>query len=550
MRRSDHADHARHAGGREAGTYDTILIIRLIVASVIFAASLIIDTLPDVVSILMLIVSAVVAGYDIALDALSSVSERDFFSTPLIVVIVTVLSYIIGYGYEGAALVILYQIGLLLIAYAEERTRRSALELLQYQDDSTVNRITELVLRDGAGSMNIESVMGSSAGTVLKYAMIFSVIYAIALPLITNYSFRVSLHRAMTIVLVATPMSVIISMPLTGIIGMCFSARHGVVFDSAALMEVTADTDIAVFDSAGVFCDENPKLTDLTSDIIDDNTFLTFAAHALYYSNQPVARAIAGVYTKDYRLDVIQNFVDIPGYGVEVDIGDAHVVLATRELFVGRGVKLPPDTTEDGQAFFMTVAGRYVGKIVINSQLNADADELVIGLRETGVSRCILLTEDGNAESRRIADEMDFTEVYGECDTEKKLRIISDLKTSAKGSVLFVYASGIETHSAADVDIRINRRGKYADVLVSPEYLANLPFAVQICRRMREIAIENAVFAFVVKAILVFLSIIGLCSVWFAVFIDTVAAVATILNSIRVTSESLIRIFLYKTGQR
>ena len=71
-----------------------------------------------------------------------------------------------------------------------------------------------------------------------------------------------------------------------------------------------------------------------------------------------------------------------------------------------------------------------------------------------------------------------------------------------------------------------------------------------LCRRMREIAIENAVFAFVVKAILVFLSIIGLCSVWFAVFIDTVAAVATILNSIRVTSESLIRIFLYKTGQR
>lgn len=550
MRRSDRADHAQHTGSREAGTYDTILIIRLIIASVIFAVSLIINTLPDLVSVLMMVVSAIVAGYDIVLDALQCVSERDFFSTPLIVVIVTVLSYIIGFGYEGTALVILYQIGLLLIAYAEERTRRSALELLQYQDESTVNRITELILRDGAGSMNIESVMGGSAGTVLKYAMIFSVVYAVALPLLTNYSFRVSLHRAMTIVLIATPMSVVISMPLTGIIGMCFSARHGVVFESAALMETTADTDIAVFDNAGVFCDENPKLTDLSSDMIDDNTFLTFAAHALYYSNQPVARAVAGVYTKDYRLDVISNFVDIPGYGVEVDIGNAHIVLATRELFVGRGVKLPPDKVEDGQVFFMTVAGRYVGRIVINSQLNVEADELVVGLREAGVSRCVLLTEDGNAESRRLAEEMDFSEVYGECDTEKKLRVVSELKTSAKGSVLFVYASGVEMHSAADVDIRVNRRGKYADVLVSPEYLANLPFAVQICRRMREIAIENAVFAFVVKTILVFLSIIGYCNIWFAIFIDTVAAVATILNSIRVTSESLISMFMYKTGQR
>ena len=547
MRRSD---QAQHTVGREAGTYDTVLIIRLIIASVIFAVSLIVNTLPDIVGVLMLIAAAAVAGYDIVLDAVQCISEREFLSTPLIVVIVTVLSYIIGFGYEGAALVILYQIGLLLIAYAEERTRRSALEMLQYQDEATVNRITELILRDGAGSMNIETVMGSSAGTVLRYAMIFSVVYAVALPLFTNYSLRVSLHRALTIVLVATPMSVVVSMPLTGIIGMCFSARHGVVFNSAALMEITADTDIAVFDNAGVFCDENPKLTELSSDIIDDNTFITFAAHALYYSNQPIARAVAGIYTKDYRLDIIQNFVDIPGYGVEVDIGNAHVVLASRELFVGRGIKLPVDGTEDGQAFFMTVAERYVGKIVISSQLNIEADELVAGLGDAGVSRCVLLTEDGYAESRRLAEKLDFGEVYDECDTEKKLRVVSELKTSAKGSVLFVYASGVETHSAADVDIRISRRGKYADVLVSPEYLANLPFAVQICRRMREIAIENAVFAFVIKAVLVFLSIIGYCNIWFAIFIDTVAAVATILNSIRVTSESLISLFMYKTGQR
>ena len=67
---------------------------------------------------------------------------------------------------------------------------------------------------------------------------------------------------------------------------------------------------------------------------------------------------------------------------------------------------------------------------------------------------------------------------------------------------------------------------------------------------MREIAIENAIFAFVVKAILVFLSIIGYCNIWFAIFIDMVAAVATILNSVRVTSESLISAFLYKTGKR
>ena len=541
-----------HSGGRsiDAGSYDTILVIRLILASVIFAISLIFSKLPDWVGLLLLIASAGIAGYDIVLDAAASIAEREFFSTPLIVVLVAVISYIIGYGAEGAALVILYQIGLLLIAYVEERTRRSAIQLLEYQDEATKNRLIDLILRDGAGQMNIESVLGSSAGRILKYAMIVSLVYAVALPIITNYSFRVSIHRALTIILIATPMSIVVSMPLAGIIGICFSARNGVVFDSAELMEVAADTEIAVFDNTGVFCEENPRLVGLQTDVIDNDTFLTFAAHALYYSNQPIARAVASVYAKDYQLSVISNFVDIPGYAVELDIGNAHVVLATRELFVGRGVKLPFEGDEEGHNFFMTVADRYVGKLVIESELTVEADGLGNELKEAGVKRCALLTEDGNIESRKIADYLEFGEIYCECDTAKKLRIVQELKSAAKGSVMFVYSGGVDSHSEADVDIRVNKRGKYADVLVSPEYIVNLPFAIQVCKRVREIAIENAVFAFVVKMILVFLSIIGYCNIWFAIFIDTAAAIATILNTIRVTRESLINVFLYKTGQR
>ncbi len=62
-------------------------------------------------------------------------------------------------------------------------------------------------------------------------------------------------------------------------------------------------------------------------------------------------------------------------------------------------------------------------------------------------------------------------------------------------------------------------------------------------------AAENAIFAFVVKAILIFLSLTGYCNIWFAIFIDMVAALATILNSIRVTSPSLISILKYKAGK-
>ena len=134
---------------------------------------------------------------------------------------------------------------------------------------------------------------------------------------------------------------------------------------------------------------------------------------------------------------------------------------------------LPADKDGNGQSFFMTVAGRYVGRLTINSQYNDEADGLAMSMKEAGVPRCVLLTEDGNTESRRIAEETDFSEVYGECDTAKKLRIVSELKNSTKGAVLFVYATGVEAHSDADVDIRVSKRGKYADVL-SKEQKATL----------------------------------------------------------------------------
>ena len=540
----------RSAANSEAVNFNSMLIIRLVAASILFAASLLFTKLPDFVNVVILAVAAAAAGYDIAIEAVDYALDKDYFATPLVIVLVTLLSFIIGFPAEGAALPILYQIGMFLISYAEDRSRKSAIELLQYHDESTVNKVIELVCKDGAGDMAMEQSMKYSAGSVLKLAMIFSLVYAVALPLVTNYSYSVSIHRALMIILIASPMSVVVSMPITGIIAMCFSAKHGVIFNNAACMEVVSEAGTAVFDNAGIISEDKARVTAVQPERIDSVTFLTFAAHALYFSEQPLAKAVSAAFTRDYRLELIENYEEISGYGVEADIGGAHVVLANRELYSGRGIKIDDSNNDIGQSYYMTISDMYVGKLVINSELNNEATELVIGMREAGIPRNILLTEDGNFESRRVAEEMDFREVYGECDTEKKLRLIEDIKTSAKKPVLFVYSKGTEAHSAADVDIRVSRKGKYADVIVFPEYLANLPFAVQVCRRMREIITENALFAFIVKAFLIFLSIIGYCNIWFAIFIDMVAAIATILNSIRVTSESLINILLYKTGKR
>lgn len=532
-----------------SATLNNSLVIRLVIACVIFALSLIVS-MPDFAGVLLLVLASVLAGYDIIVKAVQCVESGQFFDTPFVVVVTAVLAFFIGFGIEGAALVLLYQIGTLLLNYAKDHTRKAALELVQDQDAGIVAHMRELVGDEEKTDMSIRRVMSSSAGLVLKLAMLLAVVYAIAMPIITSMSFGVSIHRALIMLLVATPGSVVVSIPVAAAVGLCQSTKHGVVFGSAAPLEAMADVSVAVFDKNGIFAEECPRIIAMHSDVLDYDTFLNFVAHAVYYSEQPVAKAISAVFDHDYKLDVIKDFREIPGYGVELSIDGIDVTFATKSLFEERGIEINDRAlTDTGTAYYMVVADRPMGKVVISSDVNQDLEGLVPEMKANGISRCVLLTDESKESGQQLAEMLNFSEMYAQCDTEKKLRLISDIAVKTKGAVLFVYSSGIEAHSDAAVDIRVSSRARYADAITLPDAVGNLPTAKRISRRMREICVENALFVFIVKAILIFLSFIGYCNLWLAIFIDFAAAVASVLNTIRVTSDSLRSNLKYKMGK-
>ena len=543
--------HVKHAVSKQAsdlGLFNTLTLIRLVLATVIFSASLILK-LPALVSTVLLAIAAIVAGYDIIIEALNAIEAKDFFATPLVIVVITVLSYVIGFGIEGAALILLYQIGLMMISYVQDRTKRSALDLVKYQDEDTVNQVKENLSAANSCSIELEETMRFCSGRVLKLAMIIAVVYAIILPLVSSYSYTVSIHRALTIILISTPVSVVVSIPLAAYVAVCYSAQEGVVFKTAAAMENADRANIAVFDKNGIFSSSEPRLISAHSDLLDNETFMDFVAHAVYYSEQPIAKAVAAFEEQEYKLEVISEFEEIPGYGVKLKIGNADVVLATAEYFSSRGVSVPHLDSNDGVAYYLVVSDRYVGYVVVSSDISVEHTNLSNELKACGIGRSILFTDDSNVVSQRIAEDLNFKEVYGELDSSGKLQLLSDLNEGSKNRLLYVYAEGSESHTAATVDMRVGTKSRFADAVVHPDSLSNISFALQVCKRMREVATFNAVFVFVVKVILIFLSIVGYCNIWFAIFIDMAAAIAACLACIRVTQNSFINNYRYKIGK-
>ncbi len=519
----------------------SLLVVRLVIASVIFAVSAAVG-MPAVVKVILLALAALVAAYDVILETIDSVESGDYFAAPIVIVFVAVIGFVIGYAIDATAMVILFKVGQILIEYVKDRTLLSAEELLRYRDEDEVSRTVDTAGKPGAGELDCGARIGSAASFVLKILLGFAVLFAILAPLLTHLTVRESIRRALSIMVVATPLSAVISIPLVGLVGIFSASRFGVLFGKASSIEKLSDVRTLVIDKAGVLAEECPKLLSVQSDIMDTGTFLTFAAHAVYYSEQPIARVLANATDGEYKLEVVSNFKELPGYGVEVDIGSAHVTFATKELFISRGEAVPYEgENPDALNYYMMIAGRYVGRVAISNSALDSADQLVPELKKAGVEKCILVSEDGREELASFARRLGFDDAYGELDVEKKLSLIAHVCERDPGGKMYVYSSGIESHSKADVDVRVSKAGKYADALVNPNSVNQLPFVFPIAQRLRAVSSENAIFAMAIKAILVFLSINGWCSIWFAMFIDCAAAMFTELNAIRVTSEPLFK---------
>ena len=527
-------------GDEEREKPDVFTVVRLALAAGLFVLSLFLK-IPAVVHIILYACCLIIAGCDLVLLAIRCVKSRDFFAAPVILCITAVVAFVLGYYAESAASVLIYQIGRYVVFYVDRRSRRSLEELAQDEEDETARqRILERLQDPEAGELPMAGTVKSSAGLVLKFAMIFALIFIFLLPFLGNFSYRVSIHRALMILLVCTPMSVVAAMPLVGLTGLTFSAQEGVYFNKAETMEKTAEASVVVFDKAGIFSQDEPKLIRVQTERLDQRTFMDFAAHAVYYSEQPFAKAVAAAYKPDYQLEIVSDFKEIPGGGVEVKIGGNPVLFATAAVSSEKGVSVPQDTAEGSVSYYLTIAGRTVGRAIISDTVNEEARDLAEEIRQSGVKRCVLLTEEGNEESLQFGDSLGFEEVHGECDAEKKLQIVSELHEKETNPLVYVYANGFEAHSDADVDLRVGKRTKYADALVHPDDLSRLPLGFQISRRVVDVAKENAMLAFAVKAILVFLAMTGYSSLWFVVFADFAAAVATQLNSVRVTRDSVL----------
>ncbi len=112
--------------------FDASLAIRLILAALLFSAALVLHV-SDALKVFLLALSALIAGYDLILDSILRVVRLRQYDERILVFLAALLAFIFVEPYEGAAVMLLYQFGILIKRIAAGGVRNTVQAPLQVQ---------------------------------------------------------------------------------------------------------------------------------------------------------------------------------------------------------------------------------------------------------------------------------------------------------------------------------------------------------------------------------------------------------------------------------
>ena len=272
--------------------------------------------------------------------------------------------------------------------------------------------------------------------------------------------------------LIACPCALGLATPAATMVGSTISARNGVLFKGADILERARGVDTVVFDKTGTLTHGEMELTDvvpatefddpaatdggdgtgdarghgaaepdggtLVSPGTDTADLLGVAAAAESGSEHPLAAAIVdGAHERDLDLPEPASFENVPGHGVRATVDDREALVGNRKLLWDAGVDPSPAKAtlerlerEGKTAMLVAIDGQLAGVLATADRVRESAKTTVATLREHGLD-VVMLTGDNERTARAVADAVgiDPENVYAEVLPEDKAAAVDSIQS-------------------------------------------------------------------------------------------------------------------------
>ena len=419
------------------------------------------------------------------------------------------------------------------------------IQVVKEYGESTVVKILDLVENASSNKAKVEQFITKFARWYTPLVVLAALIIAVIPPLMmTGELFSTWIYRALTFLVISCPCALVISVPLSFFGGIGAASKQGILVKGSNYLQALSETEVIVFDKTGTLTKGTFSVVEVEGNNFPTSDVLELAAYADAYSNHPISQSIRQAYAHAIDTSKITDYQEIAGRGVSAKVNGVLVHLGNTRLMKELGTQ-SYESDGIGTIINLAVDGKFKGWIKIADEVKLDSAQTISALKAAKVHKTVMLTGDNAATGEKIAKQLGLDKVYCELLPAQKVEKLEELlaSKSPNKNVAFV-GDGINDApvlARADIGIAMGKMGsdaaiEAADIVIMTDEPLKIASAIKISRKTLQIVRQNIIFALSVKGVVLLLGVMGMATMWEAVFADVGVSVLAILNSLRALS--------------
>ena len=305
-----------------------------------------------------------------------------------------------------------------------------------------------------------------------------------------TYLLTRNMTKAISVLMVDFSCALKLAMPISVLSAIREASNYHVTVKGGRYLEAMAEADTIVFDKTGTLTKAQPTVKQVVAfNGMSENELLRIAACLEEHFPHSMAKAVVQAAIDRHLVhEELHSKVEyIVAHGIsskindkKVVIGSYHFVFEDEKCAVPDGMmeefdKLPSECSH----LFMAIDHELAAFICIEDPLREEAAAVVRKLKETGISKVVMMTGDSDRTAKAIAARVGVDEYYSEVLPEDKASFVEEEKKA--GRKVIMIGDGINDSpalSAADIGIAISDGAEIAreiaDITVGADSLNEL----------------------------------------------------------------------------
>lgn len=404
-------------------------------------------------------------------------------------------------------------------------------------EDSTVNKILELVENATDKKAKTENFVSKAAKIYTPLVLTFACLFAIFVPLFTNMSYQDSIYKALVFLVISCPCSIAISVPLSYFSGIGTCSSKGILVKGSNYLDNLKDVKEIIFDKTGTITTGSFIISDIETlnKKYKKEELLKIAAYGESYSTHPIAKSIVNAYSKKILTNKISNFTENAGKGISYNLNNDNYKIGNAN-FVGYK-KIDSLNT----IVYISKNDEVIGYIELEDEIKNDVSKSITNLKRNNINT-LMFTGDKKDIALNIASKIGINNVQYELLPQDKYHLLEEkINSKENGKIAFVGDGINDAPSLALADIGISMGGvgssaaiEASDVVIMKDDISKINEAIKISKFTNKIIMQNLVFSIGVKIAILVLSALGITDMWEAVFADVGTTIITIINTLRI----------------